>query len=177
MELFKRYHSSIKTTPQKYVHFISSQKYPWEILNASSFNYEENKKNIERKLNVLKKNFPLLSPVQIVENKSIFGKKSHMPGFSKEIFYIYLIKRPILANETFLFKLIDASGKILSQSFSIFDIKKSVFQSPDKFSIDKIISKVKKNGKMFFNVKISQFPKSMVFKIEENQLKNFKIDV
>ena len=127
MELFKRYHTSIKTTPQKYVTFFSSQKYPWEILNASSFNYEENKKTIERKLNVLKKNFPLLSPVQIVQKKSIFGKKTHVPGFSKEIYYIYLIKRPILANQTFLFKLIDASGKVLSQSFSIFDIKKALF--------------------------------------------------
>ena len=125
----------------------------------------------------LRKKYPILSPVQLVQDQNIFGKKSQVPGFSEEIYYIFAIKRPILSNQTFLFKLIDASGRILNEAFSIFDIKKTTFNSPDQFEICKIVSIKKEFGKTFYNVKLSQFPQSMIFKIERKQLQNFKLNV
>ena len=88
-------------------------------------------------MKIMKKNYPILSPVQIVNKKKLFEKKTEVPGFSEQIYYIYYIKRPILSEQTFLFKLVDRSGKILPQAFSIFDIKKTTLESPDKFVIRK----------------------------------------
>lgn len=170
-----RWHSSIKKTPKEYLDILYPEEYPWEILKSSSFDYNENKKKIEQKMRSLAKTYPPLCPLHIVTKKNLFSKKTEIPSFSPKIFYCYYIKRPILSNESFLFKLIDASGKVLNKAYSIFDIKKATLKSPDKFKINKIISKESLNGQTLYNVNIEQFPKSMIFKLEKSQLHNFRI--
>ena len=171
-----RFHSAIKNSPKKYLEQnFSPCKFPWEVLGASNFDYNKNKEEIDRKMRKYSSKYPVLSPVQIVHQKQNFHKGSQSPGFSREIFFIHNIKRPIMENESILFKLIDSSGKILNQAFSIYDIRKSLLKSPDKFTIKRIVSSEKKLGITFYNVVIEQFPRKMIFKIKKSDIKHFRI--
>ena len=179
----KRKHSSLKNiSPTNFIKdenkIVPNKQYPWEYIDGSkTFNYSDNKKQIQKKMSLYEKKFPILSPVQTITNKNfdssrknLFDKKSEMSSFSKEIYYIHHLKKPTLASEGIIFKLVNANGEILKGAFRDYEIKTAYLRTADKFTISKVLCQKKFKKNTYLTVKIEQFPKNVLFDIPKNQI-------
>ena len=75
---------------------------PWQFLSDHKikyFNYEKNKKDIDRKMVLAKKQMKTLTPVRIsrtkikaIRKKNTFKKRSLLAGWTKEVYFIFAHK-------------------------------------------------------------------------------------
>ena len=164
------FHSTIKDTP---IHFVSNKLNPpvWQSKNipnylmpkAYKFDFAKNKIEIDNKMeNSL---FKPLDTVRISTTRSKFGKSSVSLKWTDEIFLISSLHRPVLQFEPITYGLIDIRKQKIIGRFYSYELKKSSLT--DEILINDII-KFENN---FYYVNISNMPKSMVFKLNKEQLK------
>lgn len=158
---------------------------PWQILSGNNivvFDYKKNKIQIDKKILKAVAKFPIMSPVCLSLNKlstkaskreDIFKKNYNVPAFSKEIFYIYEIKRPILSTEPILFKVMDSSENILEKTFMMHELKNARIFNNEKLKISKRIKNVVIKGKDFIKVTFTRFGKRK-FVIPFNAIQYFE---
>ena len=144
---------------------------PWQILSGNDivvFDYKKNKILIDKKISKAVARFPIMSPVSLSLNKlstkaskreDIFKKNYIVPAFSKEFFYIYEIKRPILSTEPILFKVMDSSKTILEKTFMMHELKNARIFNNEKLKISKRLKNVIIKGKDFVTVTFTRFGK------------------
>ena len=157
---------------------------PWQILSENSitvFDYKKNKLLINNNMKKAHNLFPPMSPVYLSLSKlstkqskreQIFKKNYNIPAFSKEIFYIYDIKRPILSTEPILFKVFNSSGYVLEKTFMMHELKNARQFDNEKLKISRKIKNVIIKGKNFVQVTFSKFGKRK-FTIPNSALKFF----
>ena len=158
-------------TPREMLEQRFPDKYPWEAISGKKeFNYSQNKKQIEKKMSYVKHMFPVLCPVRILKQKTIFSKRSDMPPWSKEIYFVYRYKRPLLCEEPIMIKVIDFLGKVNTNVFHTYELKRIKLPTQDT----PIVSKVLKKDQNNYFVNIQGYPKSLIFKIPINTFSNYK---
>ena len=94
----KSEHTYIKTSPDKFLKSQTINLKPWDISKNSKhkFDYFLNKKVIKKKLQIIKKKYPLNQSVRIFKKIKKNYKKTHFSTWSNEIFYIDGYKIPLL---------------------------------------------------------------------------------
>ena len=147
-------------------------EYPWEKIDkCQQFDYIKNKKEIDTKIQYVKSKLPLLTPVRISVQKSMFKKYYNAPPWSKQVYFVFRIKRPILHIEPILVKVCDKLGKIYHGVFQHDQLKKvplNFQQMPIVYNISHFI-----NRDLYVN--IEGFPKRLLFKVPFKRIRDFKL--
>jgi hypothetical protein len=102
---------------------------PWlrNISNTKidkTFNYKENANKINKKIKKIKKKYPINTMVRILSQKQTFQKEATSETWSKEIYYIYKVKRPSFSTDNVTFLLRNKENEILTGVFLEFELKK-----------------------------------------------------
>ena len=156
------------------LHMRYPRQYPWEVIsNQKGFDYIENRNEINKKMENAQKTYPVLSAVRIIKHKHVFSKKSIVSPCSKQIFYIYMHKRPLIYSEPILIKVIDVFGKIKTDVFHTNELKKVNISFEDK----PIISRIVDTEEAFTLVNIEGYPRRLIFKILTASLSNYRSNI
>ena len=146
------FNSAIGKTPKQAMKSFNSIS-PW---GNEEFNYNKNKKEINKKMIKIKKVFPLLSPVRYLAKRDVFQKYATAEKFSKDIFLVKSYKRPLLSSEPVGLNLIDMSGQQLKGIFYEHDLKAVSWSSSPKQEISQIVDQDKEK----IDVLINKFPQN-----------------
>ena len=124
---------------------------------------------------MVKKKFPLLSTVKLATSRSQFGKGELSESWTSEDFYILGFKRPYLHTEPVLIKISDYSGTELKGVFRENELK--IVPHKGLLTVTDFVEKVNKERQKpaYYIVTIDTFGKTMFFKINNDQLKNFRV--
>ena len=177
-------HSSLpnEMSPKEYLTYLNSNPDklppPWTILSNNKdakFDFDENYKLTNKKLNMVKKKFPLLSTVKLATSRSQFGKGELSESWTSEDFYILGFKRPYLHTEPVLIKISDYSGTELKGVFRENELK--IVPSKGLLTVTDFIDKVnkQKHRQAYYIVTISKFGQKVYFNLTNDQLKNFHL--
>ena len=102
---------------------------PWSIINnqkeknITEFNFDENKKEIDKKLENIMKQLPVLSCVKLATSRRQLSKGEYSEKWTIEDFYIRGFKRPLVYTEPVLVKVIDLKGDELKGVFRHNELK------------------------------------------------------
>ena len=141
--------------------------------NLKDFNYTSNKIGIDKKINIMKRKISYFNPVRIRRAKTKrFSKEATCENFSKEIFYIYLIKRPLFKTNSLQLKLIDKHSNIVIGAFALSDLKILPFNNLP-FTIDEIVKRYSLYGHHVVDIKVQDLTRT--FTIPEKLLRFFAI--
>ena len=162
-------------------------EWPWQILSSKvktdHFNYIENKKIINKKMALMKKEYPLLQAVHIsrdnyfnkkINKASTFTKTTVQPAFTSEIFYVLSYKRPIFHEEGIMVKVCDAKGQVFPKSFYSYQLKKGFVFTSQKLKISNVIKTFYKKGIKYNLVHFEKFGKRN-FDIKHSEMKYFQM--
>lgn len=165
-----RVHSSLGTSP------IEAERHfkPPE----GKYDYIQNKQNIEKDLKIVKRKFPILTPVKRISFKKdrLSGKWSTTPKYSEEIFYVETYRRPRNENERIGVRIIDSDGIRIEGPEDISRLKK-VSTAGGKLTISSISKRIVNEDKIIvYYVCIKRFGKR-IFEIYKSSLKNYIITI
>ena len=159
---------------------------PWQILSSKvihdHFNYSENKKIIDKKMALTKKEFPLLQAVHIsrdsffnkkIDKASTFTKHTLQPAFTSELFYVMSYKRHIYHKEGIMIKICDAKGQMFPKSFYSFQLKKAFVFTCQKLKISNVVRSIYRQGTKYNIVQFEKFG-DRTFDVKHSDMKYFE---
>ena len=180
-------HSSLpdKMSPKEYLTYLNSNldklPPPWSVLSDKNdeklkeFDFVENNKLIDKKMSSLQKKLPILSNVKLWTSRRQFAKGELSEQWTTETFYVTGFKRPLLHTEPVLIKISDRAGTELKGVFRDNELK--IVPHKGLLTVTDFVDKVKKERQTpaYYIVTIDTFGKTMFFKINNDQLKNFRV--
>lgn len=91
-------HSFIKMSPNEYLSSNTINRKPWDISTKTTekFNYFQNKKGIEKKLQTTEKEFPIMQSVRLFKKIKKQYKRSHYSTWTNEIYFVDGYKIPLI---------------------------------------------------------------------------------
>ena len=94
----KQKHSFTNSSPYNLIMSEKIHLKPWNISKETNNNFEyfKNKKKIKRKLNDMKKDFPILQSVRLYKKIKKQYKRSHFSTWSNQIYFVDGYKIPLL---------------------------------------------------------------------------------
>jgi hypothetical protein len=109
------------------------------------FNYDINKKLVEKKMAVIKKQFPLMTGVKLLTTKTPFMKSSVQESFSRETYIVTGYKRPYLSSQDVLIQVSNMALFKLLGAFRKSELKKVSIR--EKLQISSVIGSTYEDGK------------------------------
>ena len=181
-------HSSLpqKMSPHQYLNYLGKNEsklpLPWNVVNVTDndnisniFNFDQNYKTIEKKINLLKKKIPILSVVKLATSKRQFAKGELSEKWTVENFYVTGYKRPFVSTEPVLIKVSDSAGVELKGVFRENELK--IVPRKGVLTVSNFIDKVKKKGskELYYIVTIATFGKTVFFELTNKELARFNV--
>ena len=163
---------SIVTEPK---YLIGGAQEEDSIVNGEFF-FDVNKQKIDKKMEIMKKQFPMLSAVKLSTTKEVFVKSAASEAYTHETFFINGYKRPYLSRENPLLKVCDLRGRPILGAFTKSEVK-LVNSYTKPLKVNAVLNKTKQGNKRTYEVTVEQFPHDMIITLDEKVLAKLPMTV